>query len=52
MGTGRYLIAAFPAFALAGERCSELRWGRWALALGGVVMVALSMGFSRSWYLT
>lgn len=52
MGTGRYLIAAFPAWALWGERWSARRWGWVPVAVSGVVMVLLSMGFARSWYLT
>ena len=52
MGTGRYLIAAFPAWALWGERLAKRDRG-WALVVAsGVLMVLLSMGFSRSWYLT
>lgn len=52
MGTGRYLIAAFPAWALWGERWSDRRRGWVPVAASGVLMVLLSMGFARSWYLT
>ncbi|MFM7068271.1 MAG: hypothetical protein ACKOYM_02320 [Actinomycetes bacterium] len=52
MGTGRYMIAAFPAWAMWGERWSTQRRGWWPLAVSGCVMVLLSAGFARSWYLT
>ncbi len=52
MGTGRYLIAAFPVWVLLGERLSRRNWGWAPLAASGTLMVALSMGFARSWYLT
>lgn len=52
MGTGRYMMAAFPLFALLGEWLSRQRF-RWTwLATSGLVMALLSMGFARSWYLT
>lgn len=52
MGTGRYMIAAFPVAALLGEWLSRQRY-RWSwLASSGALMVLLSMGFARSWYLT
>lgn len=52
MGTGRYLIAAFPVAALLGEWLSQQRY-RWVwLGTSGTVMALLSMGFARSWYLT
>lgn len=54
MGTGRYLMAAFPVFALLGERLGEgsptLR--RAVLGTSGALMVFASWAFSRSWYLT
>jgi hypothetical protein len=53
MGTGRYLIAAFPAFAVAGERLAErprLRNG-W-LVVSGLWLVVMAFGFSRSIYLS
>lgn len=54
MGSGRYLIAAFPAFALYGSWLSRReRWvPKLALGLGAVALVGLSMGFARSWYLS
>ena len=52
MGTGRYLIAAFPAWALWGERLAQRDRGWAVVAASGVLMVLLSMGFARSWYLT
>lgn len=52
MGSGRYLIAAFPTAALAGTWLARRRHGwRW-LAASGTAMLLLSMGFARSWYLT
>ena len=53
MGSGRYLIAAFPVAALAGEWLSTRRVPRrgW-LAVSAVAMIGMSMGFARSWYLT
>lgn len=53
MGTGRYLMAAFPAFAVFGEGLATRP--RWAVAwLSGCAALLLLMvfGFSRSWYLT
>ena len=53
MGTGRYLMAAFPAAALIGEWLGNHRTPR--IAWFGVSVVALlvmNFGFSRSWYLT
>ena len=52
MGTGRYLIAAFPVWAMWGERLAARDRGWVLVAASGVLMVLLSMGFSRSWYLT
>lgn len=53
MGSGRYLIAAFPCHALFGEwLVRRFRWS-WAwLAFSGTAMGLLSMAFARSWYLT
>ena len=53
MGTGRYLIAAFPVAALLGEQLSDRRVGRWIwLTVSATAILGLNMGFSRSWYLT
>ncbi len=52
MGTGRYLIAAFPVWAMWGERLARRERGWAVVAASGVLMVLLSMGFARSWYLT
>jgi hypothetical protein len=52
MGTGRYMIAAFPAWVLWGERLAARSRGWAVVAASGVLMVLLSMGFARSWYLT
>lgn len=53
MGTGRYLIAAFPVAALWGERLAGRPRVRavW-FAAAAVALVGLNMGFSRSWYLS
>jgi len=51
-GTGRYLLAAFPCAAVAGEWLSghpRLRFG--ALAASGVVLVLLASAFARGHYL-
>jgi hypothetical protein len=54
MGTGRYLMAAFPTYALAGERLARSS-RRLQVAHGvvaGAVLVLMAAAFSRSWYLT
>jgi hypothetical protein len=52
-GSGRYLLAAFPAYALLGERLSRFRRSSWVvLGCSAVVMVWLSAGLARGWYLT
>jgi hypothetical protein len=53
MGTGRYLIAAFPAFAVVGEALVDRpRARRGWLAVSGVWLVVMAFGFSRSIYLS
>lgn len=54
MGTGRYLMAAFPAAAIVGERLEGAGHdvARWYLAASAILLVGLAWGFSRSWYLT
>lgn len=53
MGTGRYLLPAFPVFALAGAWLEERPRLRAAWILSCTVVVAVMVvGFSRSWYLT
>lgn len=54
MGTGRYLIAAFPVFAVFGEwlTTKSIHLRSAVLATGGLLLIGLSFGFSRSWYLT
>jgi hypothetical protein len=52
MGTGRYLLGAFPAFAAAGALVGgrpRLRWG--LPAASGVVMVVMASAFARGTYL-
>jgi hypothetical protein len=52
MGTGRYMIAAFPVAALLGEWLAKQSY-RWVwLGFSGMTMALLSMGFARSWYLS
>lgn len=52
MGVGRYLLPAFPVFALVGERLADRPRARtaWLLASGGA-MALMAFGFARSWYL-
>lgn len=54
MGTGRYLMAAFPVAALLGERLAErpVVVRRAALGASASLMVFMAWGFSRSWYFT
>lgn len=54
MGTGRYLMAAFPVTALLGERLARRDDPIPAAVLGalGALMVFMAWGFSRSWYFT
>jgi hypothetical protein len=52
-GTGRYLLAAFPAFAvvgewLAGDDRRRLRRVTWALS--GLLLVVLTSGYARGYY--
>lgn len=53
MGVGRYLLPAFPAFALLGDwlgRHPRIR-APW-LAASGALMFLMAYGFARSWYLS
>lgn len=53
MGTGRYLMVAFPLFALLGEWLAErprLRAGY--ITCGALILVGMVAMFSRSFYLT
>ena len=53
MGTGRYLMAAFPAFALVGEQLSERRRPRVAwMAVSASLLLFMGFLFARSTYLT
>lgn len=57
MGAGRYMLAAFPAFAVWGERLVELTEGREALQVigvmtSGVAMLVMAFFFSRGVYLS
>lgn len=53
MGVGRYLLPAFPCFALAGAWLAPRRWATvsW-LCLSSIALVVMTAGFARSWYLT
>jgi hypothetical protein len=53
MGTGRYLIAAFPSLALAGDYLATRSRVRnvWLVGCAGLLLL-MAFGFSRSWYLT
>ncbi len=57
-GMGRYLLGAFPLFALAGatvadDRSAKLHRARVPLAIGAALLLGLgAFGFGRGWYLT
>lgn len=52
-GMGRYLLAAFPCFAVAGELLVDKgRLRTWVLAASGVVMVAMTSLFARAYYVS
>lgn len=51
MGSGRYLIAAFPVAALWGERLAPRPWRIGWLVASGALMTAMWMGFTYSKYL-
>jgi hypothetical protein len=51
-GAGRYLLAAFPVFALVGERLSRhATAGRWVLGASALVLVLLTSLYARGYYL-
>ena len=53
MGVGRYLLPAFPCFALVGEWLAGRQVVRWVwFSVSAVALVVMAAGFSRSWYLT
>ena len=50
---GRYLLAAFPVFAVAAELLAgRVRLRRWVLAGSGVGLVAAASFFARAYYLS
>ena len=52
-GCGRYLIAAFPIFALCGEAlASRPRARRIMLPLSGGLLVVMTAGFAHGLYLS
>lgn len=53
MGVGRYLLPAFPTFALVGEWLAGHRVARvvW-LGMSGAVLLLWGYGFARGWYLS
>jgi hypothetical protein len=51
-GTGRYLLAAFPVFLVAGGWLSERPWTRRVvLSASAVLLLAGASGFARGYYL-
>jgi hypothetical protein len=53
MGSGRYLLPAFPIFALLGEWLARRRLALAAwIAIASVSLATMAYGFARSWYLT
>jgi hypothetical protein len=53
MGTGRYLLGAFPAFAAAGGVLGERPRLRWAVPVAsGLALVVLASAFARGTYLS
>jgi hypothetical protein len=52
-GMGRYMLGAFPLFALAGTLLAERPRARApVLAVAGALLVVGAFGFARNWYLT
>lgn len=52
-GMGRYLLAAFPCFAVAAELLEgRARLRRWVLACSGVGLAAAASFFARAYYLS
>ena len=52
MGTGRYVLAAFPVLAAAGDALAHIRrpWVRWSLVAGSAaLLVALTFLYGRSY---
>ena len=53
MGVGRYLLPAFPVFALVGTALEHRRLARWLVpGMSAVVLVAGTALFVSGWYLT
>jgi hypothetical protein len=52
-GMGRYLLAAFPCFAVAGELLAGTgRLRTWALAASAVALVGTASFFARGYYVS
>jgi hypothetical protein len=52
-GMGRYLLAAFPCFAVAGELLVDKgRLRTWVLTASGVAMVVMTSLFARAYYVS
>jgi hypothetical protein len=53
IGVGRYMLLAFPALAVVGERLADRGRASWAVAaLSAALMLTMAAGFSRSVYLS
>ena len=50
-GSGRYLLGAFPALIVVGERLSQRRLTPWWCGVSAVVLAALAAGFAHGMYL-
>ena len=50
-GSGRYLLGAFPALIVVGERLSQRRLTPWWCGVSAVVLAVLAAGFAHGMYL-
>lgn len=49
-GVGRYVLAAFPCFAVVGAHLADHRWSRWGLVVSGTALVVLTSFYARGYY--